>query len=147
MSNTSFVELLLHPDKHLPAVRPTTDKNRNAVQWALLKETAYQPRMVSGAAFLKTIYGIYGWKADCKYRIREIRKQNADESVYMFDVRKTEIFIPTDAMTPDNNEELLDAVRNQVYSGIKPRIATPKTVCAYPTGRVETFGSDYYRHA
>lgn len=146
MHNIPFVELLLHPDNHLLAVRPSNGKNRNAIRWAMLKETTYQPRTVSGAAFLKTIYEIYGWKADCKYRIRGIRKQNADESVYMFDVQETEIFIPTDTIAPDN-EEASDATGHLAHTGVKPLITTPKTVCAYPAQWVETFGSDYYRHA
>ncbi|WP_041272533.1 recombinase family protein [Desulfitobacterium hafniense] len=147
MNNISFVELLLHPNNHLLAVRPTTDKNRNAVRWAILKNTAYQPRTISGTAFLKTIYEIYGWKTDCKYRIRGIRKQNVDESVYMFDMGEIEIFIPTDTITQDSDEKALDAIRNQAYSDVKPLIATPKAVCAYPAGWAGTFGNDYYRHA
>ena len=146
MNNIPFVELLLHPDNHLLAVRPSSDKNRNAIRWAILKETTYQSRTVSATAFLKTIYEIYGWKADCKYRIRGIRKQNADEAVYMFDLRETEIFIPTDTISLDN-EETPNTTGYSMYSGAKPLIATAKTVCAYPAQWVETFGSDYYRHA
>ncbi|MGI6156751.1 MAG: recombinase family protein, partial [Enterococcus lemanii] len=146
MNNIPFVELLLHPDNHLLAVRPSSDKNRNAIRWAILKETTYQSRTVSATAFLKTIYEIYGWKADCKYRIRGIRKQNADEAVYMFDLRETEIFIPTDTISLDN-EETPNTTGYSMYSGAKPLIATAKTVCAYPVQWVETFGSDYYRHA
>lgn len=143
MNNISFVELLLHPDQHLLAVRPTTSQNRNAVRWAVLKEQAYQPRTISGSAFLKTIYEIYGWDVDCKYRIRGVRKQNEAESVYVFDMRETEIFIPTNNM----GEELATAAESSIFSDIKPLIATSKSICAYPAQWAENFGCDYYRHA
>ena len=147
MNNITLVELLIHPDKHLLAVRPATDKNRNAVRWAALKETVCQSRTVSGTAFLKVFYEIYGWRFECKYRTRGIRKQNKNESVYLFDLRETEVFIPTDLMMSENDDGTLKAAKNQGYVGIKPLIASPKAVCAYPTEWVETFGSDYYRHA
>ena len=147
MNNISFVELLIHPDHHLLAVRPTSNKNRNAVRWAALKEGSPQPRTISGTAFLKTIYEIYGWKTDCKYRIRGVRKQNADEAVYMFNMQETEIFIPTDTMPQDSDEEAPDAVEGVAFSDVTPLIVTSKTICAYPAQWAKNFGSDYYRHA
>lgn len=146
MNNSTFVELLLHPGNHLLAVRPVTSKNRNAIRWAVLKGTTYQPRIIHGSAFLKTIYEIYGWKTNCKYRIRGIRKQNATESVYMFDMQETEVFIPTNVIIAEN-EELADIDGNDANSKIKPLITTPKTVCAYPAQWAKSFGNDYYRHA
>lgn len=146
MNNISLVELLLYPDEYLLAVRPADKNNRNAVRWMVLKETTYQPRIISGAAFLKTIYEIFGWRDDCRYRVRGIRKQNMDESVYLFDMRETEVFIPSEQTTPDD-EELSDESKNIEYSDVKPIISTPKTVCAYPADWASSFGSDYYRHA
>ena len=147
MNNILFVELLIHPDNHLLAVRPSTDKNRHAIRWSTVKEAAHQPRTISGSAFLPTIYEIYGWKIECKYRVRGIRKQNADEVVYMFEMKETEIFIPSDTMETDHAKELSDNVSFETRSSMKPLMTTPKTVCAYPVGWAETFGNDYYHHA
>lgn len=146
MNNIPSVELLLYPDEYLLAVRSAKKDNRNAVSWTVFKETTYQPRIISGSAFLKTIYEIFGWKADCKYRVRGIRKQNPDESVYLFDMRETEVFIPSEQVTGED-EPTSDVLKNVRYSDVKPIITTPKTVCAYPADWVSSFGSDYYRHA
>lgn len=146
MDNTPTVELLLYPDEYLLAVRPAAKENRNGVRWSVFKGNTWQPRIIFGAAFLKTIYEIFGWRADCKYRVRGIRKQNADESVYIFDMRETEVFIPSEQVTPDD-ENLSDFPKNVIYSDIKPIITTPKTVCAYPADWAASFGSEYYRHA
>lgn len=147
MKNVSTVELLLHPDKQLLAVRPATNSNRNAIKWNVLKDITYQPRIISGSAFLKTIYEIFGWKTNCKYRVRGIRKQNTDESVYIFDMRETEVFIPTSQVTSDINEESVDISKDKIVLDIKPIMTTQKTVCAYPAEWATNFGSDYYRFA
>ncbi|UQZ87858.1 recombinase family protein [Deltaproteobacteria bacterium Smac51] len=144
MNDIAFVELLIHPDNHLLAVRPSTDKNRNAVRWAMLKETACQTRTISGTAFLKTIYEVYGWRAEFKYRMRGIQNQKKNESVYIFDMRETEIFVPVDLLSLENGDEAFKD-KNQMYFG-KPLISTAKAVCAYPAEWAKTFGSDYYRH-
>jgi hypothetical protein len=146
MDNIPSIELLLYPDEYLLAVRPAAKDNRNAVRWTAFKGTIYQPRIISGTAFLKTIYEIFGWRADCKYRVRGIRKQNTEESVYLFDMRETEVFIPSEQVTPDD-ENLSEFPKNVAYSDVKPIITTPKTVCAYPADWVSSFGSDFYRHA
>ena len=146
MDNIPYVELLLYPDEYLLAVRPAAKENRNAVRWTVLKETVFHPRIISGAAFVKTIYEIFGWKEDCRYRVRGIRKQNGDETVYLFDMRETEVFIPSEYVTSDD-EELSDVPENIEYSQVKPIISTPKTVCAFPADWASSFGSDYYRHA
>lgn len=146
MKNAPFIELLLYPDKYLLAVRPCVKANRNAVRWTVLKESTFHPRMIGGAAFLPTIYEIFGWQSDCKYRVRGIRKQNTDESVYVFDMRETEVFIPSERV-PSDDDEFSDAPNKIEYSNVKPIISTPKTICAFPADWASTFGSEFYRHA
>lgn len=143
MNNITYVELLLYPDECLLAVRPTEKNNRNAIKWTVLKENIFHPRIISGAAFLKTIYKMFDWKADCRYRVRGIRKKNADESIYIFNMRETEVFIPSEQMISNDERP----IKTSDYTDIKPMITTQKTVCAYPAGWATTFGNDYYRHA
>lgn len=146
MDNIPSVELLLYPDEYLLAVRPAKEGNRNAVRWTTFNGTGYQPRIISGTAFLKTVYDIFSWRTDCKYRVRGIRKQNAQESVYLFDMREVEVFIPSEQVISDDDNPA-DSPQNAIYSVIKPIITTPKTVCAYPADWASSFGSDFYRHA
>lgn len=143
MNNIAYVELLLHPDECLLAVRPIDKNKRNAIRWAALKETIFQPRIISGTAFLKTIYDIFAWKADCRYRVRGIRKTNADEILYVFNMKETEIFIPSEQIASDDES----SGKISDYANIKPMITTQKTICAYPADWATTFGNDYYRHA
>ena len=61
------VELLIHPSSYLLAVRPCTlEDNRNKVQWARLRNGVLVPRYIYGAAFLPTLYELFGWNPNCK---------------------------------------------------------------------------------
>ena len=100
-SRVLFVEMLVHPDEHLFAVRPCSKENRNAVQWAKLSNGQYYPREVRSAAYIPTLRQIFGWKPDCKYRVRGIYRRKEEESVVVFDMRETEIFISADTLTAE----------------------------------------------
>lgn len=146
MNNIPYVELLLFPDEYLLAVRPAVKGNRNSVKWTVLKDTTFHPRIISGAAFLKTIYEIFGWRTDCKYRVRGIRKQNMVESVYIFDMRETEIFIPNEHVI-SGTEGFPEENELGECSKLEPVITAQKSICAYPADWASNFGRDYYRHA
>jgi len=141
-----FVEMLIHPSEHLFAVRPCSKENRNAVQWAKSINGQYYPRDVRGAAFVPTLYRIFGWKQNCRYRVRGIRRQKDDETVVVFDMRETEIFIPSGVLTPDEEEEA-ESPKERLPEGVEPFTdGTKRNVLAYPAEWASGFGSNYYRH-
>jgi len=142
---TLYVEMLIHPREHLFTVRPSTKDTRNAVQWANVKECQYYPRTISCSAYIKTLYEVFGWKSDCKYRIRGIHRQKDNESVVIFDMRDTEIFIPQGAIEAAEENVTKD---NLLSNGVLPFTNGPKKdIMAYPSSLADSFGNDFYRHA
>lgn len=130
------VEMLVHPHEHLIAVRPCTKDCRNAVRWAKINEENYSPRDISGTAYLNTLYAIFGWNIECRYRVRGVRRQKDNESVVIFDMRDTEIFIPDISAEGYFNDD------------VRPVNANPKnTVVAFPPSWAGNFGNNYYRHS
>ena len=143
---TMFVELLIHPSEHLLAVRPSTKETRNAVRWANLSEVGtYHPRTVRGAAFGKTLYGLFGWTDGCKYRVRGVYRQRDKEKLLVFDMRETEVFIPKAVLAPEVSEisEEVSFVDGVKESALDER----RNVIAYPTAWAANFGTGFYRHA
>lgn len=138
LSCTQYVELLIHPLKKLLIVRTVDSKNKNAIKWLSLNNKGeYVSRPVCGSAYLKTIYELLGWKEDCKYRVRGIRKQNGEESLLIFSLEETEIYLLKEGRkTIGCSEE------------IKKRslAATGKSAIGYPSAWAENFGSNYYHH-
>lgn len=143
---TQYVELLVHPSEHLLAVRPSTKENRNSVRWSSLGENgSLYPRDVRGTAFLKTIFGIFGWNEGCRYRVRGIKREKDNTSILIFDMRETEVFIPTDVLEPEVGDmsgsvDFVDGVGSLALS-------SRRNVIAYPSAWADTFGSCFYSHA
>lgn len=146
-TNTLLVEMLVHPSEHLFAVRACSKDNRNKVQWAKTVNGQIYPRAVRGAAYILTVYGIFGWKPNCKYRVRGIYRQKDNEAVVLFDMRETEIFIPTSIIEArsDNESAMLN---ERLPEDAEPfTIGSKRNVLAYPAEWASGFGSNYYRHA
>lgn len=145
IEKTMYVEMLLHPGLHLLAVRKTTKDNRNAMQWALPdSKGGYKPRPIPGSAFIKTVYELFEWNPVYRYRIQGVRRQKDMESVILFDMRETVVFMPRDVLSSEASEEgkaLLD-------DGMKPVMPnTRSSIMAYPSAWADNFGSNYYRHS
>ena len=127
LKSTSFVELLIHPELKLLVVRPSNKNSRNAVKWSVLKDN-YQPKDVSGRAFLPTLFDLLAWDKNAKYNVRGVRKTKDKETILVFSLEDTEVFF------------------NQSSEG-DPVPEEKSPIHAYPTEWAENFGDEYYRHA
>lgn len=137
LENT-LVELLMHPQKRILAVRTAGKECRNAMQWSKKKSGISFPRGISGTAFLPTLYSLLGWKDDCRYRITGIKRGKGNDAILLFNLTEPEIFIPNDTVS-----SLLES-----DTSVKPFTdSNRRNVRAYPPDWADTFGSNYYSHA
>lgn len=140
-----YIEMLVHPSEHLLAVRPCSKEARNTIQWTKVKDNQYYPRNISCAAYIKTLYELFSWKLDCKYRVRGIYRHKDNEAVVIFDMRETEIFIPQNVLESGHEETTKDGL---LLDDVQPfTIGPQKAIMAYPSSWADNFGSDFYRHA
>lgn len=135
---STLVELLMHPQKRILAVRTAGKECRNAMQWSKKRNGVSFPREISGTAFLPTLYALLGWKDDCRYRITGIKRGRGNDAILLFNLTEPEIFIPNDTVSslPESD------------TSIKPFTdSNRRNVRAYPPDWADTFGSNYYSHA
>lgn len=135
---STLVELLMHPQKQILAVRTAGKECRNAMQWSKKKSGISFPRGISGTAFLPTLYSLLGWKDDCRYRITGIKRGKGNDAILLFNLTEPEIFIPNDTVSslPESD------------ASVKPFTdSNRRNVRAYPPDWADTFGSNYYSHA
>lgn len=135
---STLVELLMHPQKQILAVRTAGKECRNAMQWSKKKSGISFPREISGTAFLSTLYSLLGWKDDCRYRITGIKRGKGNDAILLFNLTEPEIFIPNDTVSslPESD------------TSVKPFTdSNRRNVRAYPPDWADTFGSNYYSHA
>ena len=90
---STYAELLINPIERKLAIRPSDKSNRSSVIISKLSNKRYTPREVPAAAFYDTIFSIFEWNKDYKYRIIGSLYEQDGELAYIFDVADSEAFV------------------------------------------------------
>ncbi len=125
---THYVELLVHPDKQMFALRPAQKESRSAVLWSKTENRRTIPKQVAGCAFLPNLYELFGWNPEYQYRLIGVKKQNAEEEIILFPIKDTEILIPVSLIADTDHQTV-----------IKPP-GTKNNASAYPMEWRYSFG-------
>lgn len=140
-----YIEMLVNPTENLFAVRSCSNEIRNAVQWAKVNNGLYYSRNIFCSAYIKTLYELFGWNLEYRYRVRGVRRQKDDEVLMIFDMNETEIFISQNGLA---FEEDASTAEEQLPKDLKPFTNGPKKdIMAFPNTWANTFGNNYYRQA
>jgi len=133
LNEARFVELLVHPGRKAMAVRPAEEKARHSLRWARLAGNGrWMSRTISGAAFIPTLYQLFGWTAEYKYCIKGICRRSTEGAVLLFHWEDAEILIP-DSVIGDAGHRLL-------------RSAARRAVAAFPASWANSVGDAWYVH-
>lgn len=132
------VELLVNPIEQKFAVRPTNAKNRNAVQISKVSNRIYYPKDIPAAAFLDTLYSVFGWNTDYKYRIIGSTLESAGETAYVFNVSNSEAFFKPYVLPEGSSED--------GTSSLQPLTPIGKRIRAIPEEWTRSFGRQFYEH-
>ena len=133
-----YVELLIHPDKKMFAVRCCERNEKNAIQWARESDGLFRLKNIRGTAFMPTVYEIMSWKHQCKYRVIGNYVEKDGEAAIFIDMKEPEIFVPERMLQSGNKSEKL---------GLNPlQEDRNKNVTVYPASWSGGFGRDFYVH-
>ena len=135
----NHVELLVNPVEMKFAVRTVAKSSRNAVVFSKLSDGKYQPRDIAGAGYVETLFQLFGWSPDLKYRIAGALFQTETESAYIFDVNDAEAFIKSYLLSGPKSTE-------QAKEPVQPLSVSGKRVRAVPEEWIGSFGKQYYLH-
>ena len=138
--NNNYVELLINPIEKKFAVRTTTKENRQAVICSQLDARKYLPKTISASAFSDTIFSIFGWNTECKYRIIGSLYEEGNQIAYIFDTDNSEIFFKSYVLTSQEANEAGGK------TGIQPYTPSGKRIRAIPQEWTNSFGKPYYQH-
>jgi len=145
LDKSLYVEMLVNANENLFAVRPCSNEIRNAVQWAKVNNGLYYSRNIFCSAYIKTLYELFDWNMEYRYRVRGVRRQKENEVLIIFDMNETEIFISQNGIA---FEEGASPVEEQFPKDLKPFTNGPKKdIMAFPNTWANTFGNNYYRQA
>lgn len=127
---SSYIEMLVHPDKKMFLLRPSVKENRHAVQWSRERDGRMVPREVSGCAFLPNLYKLFNWNPEYKYRLFGVIKQDAGE-ILIFPIKEAQVLVPV---------SFLDGASRQ--TAVKP-FGAKNDMLAYPLEWNNSFGERY----
>ena len=137
-AENSYVELMVNPIEMKFAVRPTTKENRNGVVFSKVMNGLHQPREIPSSAYLDTLFSIFDWKIDRKYRIIGTKYQDDKIPVYIFDAANSEVYLH--ATTFPVSEE------DDESSHFRPLMPIGKRIKAIPAQWGTCFGKQFYVH-
>jgi len=133
------VELLIHPRDRLFAVRSVPKENRYGVKWSKLNDGKYYPKDVPCAAFGNTIFELFQWLPEHKYRVSGTLLESEGQAIYLFDLSEPDVFIKQYmAVGSDSGEAKITPASPLTVSG--------KRVRAIPKEWADSFGNQYYLH-
>ena len=133
------VELLVNPVSKKFAVRPADEKNRNSVVFSKLSGGVYQPREVAASAFIETLFSLFEWNIDYKYRIIGSLLEKEGELAYVFDVANSEAFFKSYILPRQT-------VEGNTALDVQPFLPSGKRIRAIPEEWTSSFGREFYLH-
>ena len=133
-SDDLYVELLIHPTERRIAVRPTTKENRNGILWARMEGGQKVSRCIAGAAFIGTVFSLFGWNTDHRYRMNGTLYRNGMEDTFIFSANNAGVYIRTQTANLVTGESGASA----------PVYKAGKRVGAVPADLTRSFGRDFY---
>lgn len=134
----NHVEFLVNPITRKFAIRAVEENNRQSVVCSKAEGGKFYPKDISTAAFSDTLFALFGWNTDYKYRITGSLLEQGNEVAYIFDTINTEAFFKPYVL-PGQNEAGADG-----RATVQPYMPSGKHIRAVPKAWTANFGEDYY---
>ena len=134
------MELLINPVEMKFAVRPTDASNRNGVLISKTCGGRPKPRDIPSAAFSDTVFSLFGWNTECKYRMTGFLFEGEGELAYIFDAKDSEAFFQVICPSHQGSPARGGA------SSVQPLTPSGKHIRAIPAQWTHTFGKEFYLH-
>ena len=138
LPDTKKIEILVNPGQRLIAVRKAVSNSRYALEWGRYTEKGFMPKIISGAAFIPTLYKLFTWNIDVQYKINGTAYKFGEDTVLIFSVDDATLSIDKNDFDPDMESD-------GAYIAEKVTSSRRRRITAYPKEWADSFGEDYYR--
>ena len=137
LPNVKKIEILVSPIQKLIAIRKAESNSRYSLEWSKHTEKGVQPKVISGAAFILTLYKLFSWNTDVQYKINGAAYKFEDDTILIFCIDDATLYI-------DKND-FNDSDSDGVYVTEKATNRRRRRITAYPKEWADSFGEEYYR--
>ena len=138
-AGAKYIDLLVLPGRNMLAVRRSVSGSHYALQWCREKDSEIIPKMISGRAFLPTLFKLFNWNKDGRYKLIGSVHRKDEETVLLFNAGDAVLFL--------DEELFLSELSDEPFSKVpvdKPERKKGKKIKAYPVTWAKSFGEKYY---
>lgn len=157
LEDAVYIQILVNQDNKRMVVRKCEENDKDALRWCIEKSDKRKSRKMSNKLFSAMMYDMMGWNTDCRYKILGHKITHEDETMYIFDLLETEIFMDTKRQkktNPDSvekKEELVTAETDQTPEQNQEEIAAKvarklNRIPFYPKDWKDSFGLSVEEH-
>lgn len=157
LEDAVYIQILVNQDNKRMVVRKCEENDKDALRWCIEKPDKRKSRKMSNKLFSAMMYDMMGWNTDCRYKILGHKITHEDETMYIFDLLETEIFMDTKRKKKANpnslekNEELVTAETDQTPEQNQEEIAAKvarklNRIPFYPKNWKDSFGLSVEEH-
>ncbi len=137
IANANKIELLVYPGKRLLAVRKAPANSRFGLVWSKNIEKGVMPKIISGSAFIPTLYKMFSWNDNAQYKITGTIHKSSAESVLVFCADDAILSLDQSDFETEESVEIMQGSD----TGHRKR---SRRIMAYPKEWADSFGEKYY---
>ena len=93
LEDAVYIQILVNQDNKRMVVRKCEENDKDALRWGVAKPDKRKSRKMTNKIFSAMMYEMMGWNLDCRYKILGHKITFEDETIYVFDLMETEIFL------------------------------------------------------
>ena len=157
LEDAVYIQILVNQDNKRMVVRKCEENDKDALRWCIEKPDKRKSRKMSNKLFSAMMYDMMGWNTDCRYKILGHKITHEDETMYIFDLLETEIFMDTKRKkkaNPDSVEKKevlvtaeIDQTPEQNQEEIAAKVARKlNRIPFYPKNWKDSFGLSVEEH-
>ena len=157
LEDAVYIQILVNQDNKRMVVRKCEENDKDALRWCIEKPDKRKSRKMSNKLSSAMMYDMMGWNTDCRYKILGHKITHENETMYIFDLLETEIFMDTKRKkkaNPDSlekKEELVTTETDQTPEQNQEEIAAKvarklNRIPFYPKDWKDSFGLSVEEH-
>jgi hypothetical protein len=93
LEDAVYIQILVHQNDRRMVVRKCDENEKDALRWCVAKPDKRKSRKMTNKLFSAMMYEMMGWNTDCRYKILGHKISYEEETIYIFDLTETEIFM------------------------------------------------------
>ena len=112
LEDAVYIQILVNQDNKRMVVRKCEENDKDALRWCVAKPDKRKSRKMTNKIFSAMMYEMMGWNLDCRYKILGHKITFEDETIYVFDLMETEIFLDIKGKRAKKDTESQTTIEN-----------------------------------